>query len=75
MAGEIVNLRRARKAKARAAKEAEAAANRVQFGRSRAEREAGRAEETRRSRALEGHRLEEGGSPDTLPAAGEPDPS
>ena len=56
---EIVNLRRARKDKARAAKEAKAAANRTRFGRPKAERElteAARAIETRR---LDAHRRDD----------------
>ena len=36
--GEVVNLRRARKARVRAADQAQAAANRVAFGRTGAER-------------------------------------
>ena len=51
--GEIVNLRRARKEKARAAASKEAAANRAKFGRNRTERDA----ETQ-ARALEEKRLE-----------------
>jgi hypothetical protein len=53
---EIVNLRRARKARQRSQAEAEAAANRVAFGRSKAERVVTEAEKTRAARALEGHR-------------------
>ncbi len=51
---EIVNLNRARKAKARvdAAKQAEA--NRAKFGRTRAEREAEAAEQARRAALLDG---------------------
>lgn len=55
---EIVNLRRARKARSRAAREAEAAQNRIAFGRTKAEREAARVEEERARRSLEGHRRE-----------------
>lgn len=52
--GEIVNLRLARKAAARRTKEAEAAANRAAHGRTRAEREATRAENERAARLLDG---------------------
>jgi hypothetical protein len=55
---EIVNLRLARKAAARRSKEAEAAANRLAHGRTRAEREATRAEAERSARMLDGARRE-----------------
>jgi hypothetical protein len=55
---EIVNLRLARKAAARRSKEAEAAANRLAHGRTRAEREATRAEAERAARLLDGARRE-----------------
>jgi hypothetical protein len=55
---EIVNLRLARKAAARRSKEAEAAANRLAHGRTRAEREASRAEAERARRLLDGARRE-----------------
>ena len=51
---EIVNLRLARKARARAAKEADAAANRVAFGRSKAERNAAKTDAARAARLLDG---------------------
>ncbi|WOJ89696.1 DUF4169 family protein [Methylocapsa polymorpha] len=54
--GEIVNLRRARKAKARADSTNEAAANRTKFGRSRSERDAAQAAQTAEARRLDGHR-------------------
>lgn len=54
--GEVVNLRLARKAAARKAKEAEAAANRLAHGRTRAERETTRAEAERSARLLDGAR-------------------
>ena len=56
--GEVVNLRLARKRKAREDREVEAAANRALHGRSKA---AKRAEETGRQRSeavLDGHRLD-----------------
>ena len=55
---EIVNLRQARKAKARADKEAQAAANRARFGRSKAEKDAEAAKQALADRALEGHKRE-----------------
>ncbi|MDJ1158584.1 DUF4169 family protein [Chelatococcus sp. SYSU_G07232] len=55
--GEIVNLRQARKAKARASKEAQAEENRLRFGRPKAERAAAEANDTLAMRRLEGHRL------------------
>jgi hypothetical protein len=57
---EIVNLRRARKAKARAAASGEAARNRVLHGRSIAERAAVTGEAERVTRLHEGHRLGQG---------------
>lgn len=56
---EIINLRRARKAKAREAADATASANRRKFGETRAERERQAAEAALRARQLEGHRREE----------------
>jgi hypothetical protein len=43
MTGDVVNLRTARKRKARAAREAEAAQNRVVYGQTKAEKEARKA--------------------------------
>ncbi|MGD9739351.1 MAG: DUF4169 family protein [Bauldia sp.] len=56
---EIVNLRRARKDKARAEKERKAEANRVAFGRTKAEKAASEAEKAAVSRRLDGHRRDE----------------
>lgn len=56
MSAEIVNLRRARKAKARADKEREAARNRVEHGRSKAERRLSDAQAEHEARVHEGHR-------------------
>jgi hypothetical protein len=53
---EIVNLRRARKAKAKTEAETQAAANRVAFGRSKAERQATNAEQALEAQRLDGHR-------------------
>lgn len=51
---EIVNLRQARKRKARAEKEAQAAENRVRFGRRQAEKRASRAARDKAARELDG---------------------
>ena len=58
--GEIVNLRRVKKQRARSAAETEAAANRARFGRTKAEREAERLEEERRRAVLDGAALPPG---------------
>ncbi len=57
--GEVINLRRARKAKARVEAEHKAAANRAAFGRTKAEREAAAAEAAKRDKALDGAKREE----------------
>jgi hypothetical protein len=54
--GEVVNLRRARKARARMTAETEAAANRAAHGRTRAEKQADALEAARHARALDGAR-------------------
>lgn len=51
---EIVNLNRARKAKRRAGEEAQAAANRAAFGRTRAEKLKDAADRARLEQALDG---------------------
>lgn len=56
---EIVNLNRARKARERETAKAEAAANRVTHGLSRAQREAARAERQRLERLLDQSRRED----------------
>ena len=56
---EVVNLNRARKAKARAAAQATAAVNRVAFGRTGAEKRGARAEVERQVRALDGAKLDD----------------
>lgn len=53
---EILNLRQARKAKARRDAEAVAAAHRVSFGRSKAERRDSEAREALAARRLDGHK-------------------
>ena len=54
--GDVVNLRRARKAKVRKAAQATAAANRARFGRTKAERHADEAEAARLASVLDGAR-------------------
>jgi len=56
---EIVNLRQARKAKARTVKEAEASANRVKFGRTKAEKAVEAAKKALEGKRLDGHKREE----------------
>ena len=51
---EIVNLNRARKAKRRADEQVQATANRVAFGRTKAEKVAARAEAERQGACLDG---------------------
>ncbi len=57
--GEIVNLRRARKDKARREKDSEAATNRQRFGRTRAEKKRDEDAAERRRLLLDGKRLDE----------------
>ena len=56
---EILNLRAARKAKARAGKEAAAEANRQKFGRTKAEKDADAAQKALVARTLDGHKRTE----------------
>lgn len=56
---DIVNLRRARKAKQRAEKESAAAENRVRFGRSAHERKLAATLDDKRNRTLDLHRRAE----------------
>ena len=55
--GDVVNLRRARKARDRASAEVQAEQNRIAFGRTKAERKLTEAKKTLAERRLEGHRL------------------
>jgi hypothetical protein len=57
--GEVVNLRQARKRRARDDAAVTAAENRARFGRTRSEVAAERAEEARRQAVLDGARLDE----------------
>ncbi|HWK34974.1 DUF4169 family protein [Sphingomonas sp.] len=52
--GEVVNLNRARKAKRRAEATAQADANRVAFGRTKAAKQAAAAEQDRAAKLLDG---------------------
>ena len=56
---EIVNLNRARKAKARSEAQTIAAANRAAFGRTKAEKQAARAEAERLDRTLDGSKRDD----------------
>ena len=58
--GDVVNLRKQRKARARAADSAKAAEHRVRFGQPLAQRRLVKAEKLKRARDLDGHRLESG---------------
>ena len=58
--GDVVNLRKARKAAAREREQKLAAANRVKHGRSRSERELAASRETKAHRHLDQHRVETG---------------
>ncbi|WP_291826522.1 DUF4169 family protein [Bosea sp. (in: a-proteobacteria)] len=57
---EIVNLRRARKQRARQEAEQQAQQNRIAFGRTKAERSLTQAERDKAARTLDGHRLASG---------------
>ncbi len=67
--GEIINLNRLRKARARDAAAAAAAENRVRHGRTKAEKARDADEAARRSAALDSHRVEssESSVPDSSP--------
>ena len=56
---EIVNLNRARKARARAEAAGKAEANRAKFGRTKAQKEAEAADQARRDTLLDGAKREE----------------
>ena len=59
MSADIVNLRKARKAKQRAEKESAADANRLLFGRTAAERKKTDADREREQSRIDGHRLDD----------------
>jgi hypothetical protein len=56
---EIINLRSARKAKARTEKETAAEANRLKFGRTKAEKLKDAAEKAKADKHIDGHKREE----------------
>jgi Domain of unknown function (DUF4169) len=58
---DIINLRKARKAKGRAEAEARAAENRVKFGRPRDEKRSAEAAKRLEERRLDGHRRDDAG--------------
>ncbi|MFK3888097.1 DUF4169 family protein [Sphingomonas sp. NPDC079357] len=55
--GEVVSFKQARKTRARAAKETQAAANRAAFGRTKAEKAADAVEQARKDALLDGAKL------------------
>ncbi|MBA4804067.1 MAG: DUF4169 family protein [Brevundimonas sp.] len=61
--GDIVNLNRARKERAKAAARASAAANRAAHGRTRGERSGAEAERARAARLLDGAKREDRDDP------------
>jgi hypothetical protein len=56
---EIINLNKHRKAKARDARESQSTANRIKYGRTKADKENGRRAEERRDRAHEGRKMDD----------------
>jgi hypothetical protein len=56
---EIINLNKRRKAQARDARESQSAANRIKYGRTKAEKQNDRQEEEKASRLHEDRRLDE----------------
>jgi hypothetical protein len=63
--GDLINLRRARKAKARQQDEAAAAQNRLRFGRSKAEQSLTTARQQYEDARLDGHLLPQHPPPDS----------
>lgn len=57
--GEIVNLKRARKDKARRERDSEAAANRLRFGRTKAQKKLDQDTAERSKHSIDGKRLED----------------
>ena len=56
---DIINLRNARKQKARSAKQAQAEQNRITFGRTKAEKQLSAAEKALADRRIDGHRRDD----------------
>lgn len=71
MSADIINLRKARKAKARCEKEARAAEKRAAFGRTKAERQADNHARSKIERELDAARLHPHKAPDETPNRGE----
>jgi hypothetical protein len=57
MTADILSLSKARKARARSSKEAQAAQNRILFGRTKADKQQAKAEKTLADKRIEVHRL------------------
>ena len=57
--GEVVNLNKARKARDKAQAKRAADANRLTFGRTKAERQTTKKERDRKAEKLDGHKLDE----------------
>jgi hypothetical protein len=55
----VINLNKARKARARSEGEAKAAEHRIAFGRTKAEKQASKAERDKAARDLSGHQRED----------------
>lgn len=66
----LVSLARARKDRARSAQKAEADANALRFGRTRAERAADEARADRAARSLDAHRRDPADAPQARPEIG-----
>ena len=63
MSADLINLRQARKARARADKEAQAVANRAKFGRTKVERQTKSAAEDLDRRRLDAHKFDPNAKP------------
>jgi hypothetical protein len=75
MTAEIINLRQARKRRARNAAAAEATEQRIRFGRTRGEREQDEQSAAKALRLIDGHRREPGRDvPDESPPGGSAEP-
>lgn len=59
--GDVVNLNRFRKTRARTEREKEAEANRIRFGRTKEEKARDRLEQQRLGRSLDGSKLDDAG--------------
>lgn len=75
MAGNVVNLNRFRKKKAREEKEKQAAINRARHGRTQAQKERELADRERAARLLDGKRLERDAASDATATPPTPPPA